>query len=121
MLNAFSRDIRSVRAQENIGVHLGTPFLVQHFPEKSDPYLSSNRRRPSTADVEAHSWIKERPVVAPFASAVMSDLSPECVAKADVVDHSEFMGSRPRQKRRSSRPPQSPHAAPRLVDDRPER
>jgi hypothetical protein len=57
MLNAFSRDIRSVRAQENIGVHLGAPWLVEHFPEKSDPYLLSNRRRPSTADLEAHSWI----------------------------------------------------------------
>jgi hypothetical protein len=65
MLNALSRDIRSVRAQENIGVHLGAPLLVEHFPKKSDPYLSSNRRRPSTADLEAHSWINERPVVAP--------------------------------------------------------
>src|ERR1700677_1151653 len=34
MLNAFSRDIRSVRAQENIGVHLGAPLLVEHFPEE---------------------------------------------------------------------------------------
>jgi hypothetical protein len=33
-------------------------LLVEHFPEKSDPYLSSNRRRPSTAYLEAHSWIK---------------------------------------------------------------
>jgi hypothetical protein len=32
MLNAFSRDIRSIRAQENIGVHLGAPLLVEHFP-----------------------------------------------------------------------------------------
>jgi hypothetical protein len=39
-------------------------LLVEHFPEKSDPYLSSNRRRPSTADLEAHSWINERLVVA---------------------------------------------------------
>ena len=66
MLNAFSRDIRSVRAQENIGVHLGAPLLVEYFPEKRDPYLSSNRRRPSTADLEAHSWINERPVVGHF-------------------------------------------------------
>ena len=39
MPNAFSRDIRSIRAQENIGVHSGAPLLVEHFPEKSDPYL----------------------------------------------------------------------------------
>src|SRR5262249_14579730 len=34
MLNAFSRDIRSISAQENIGVHLGAPLLVEHFPKK---------------------------------------------------------------------------------------
>src|SRR5262249_14583493 len=28
MLNAFSRDIRSIRAHENIGVHSGAPLLV---------------------------------------------------------------------------------------------
>ena len=39
MLNAFSRDVRSIRAQENIGVHSGTPLLVEHFSLKSDPYL----------------------------------------------------------------------------------
>jgi len=32
MLNAFSREIRSIRAQENIGVHSGAPLLVEHFP-----------------------------------------------------------------------------------------
>src|SRR5262245_14032239 len=31
MLNAFSRDIRSIRAHENIGVHSGAPLLVEHF------------------------------------------------------------------------------------------
>src|SRR5262249_14066874 len=31
MLNAFSRDIRSIRAQEDIGVHWGTPLLVEHY------------------------------------------------------------------------------------------
>ena len=81
MLNAFSRDIRSVRAQENIGVHLGAPLLVEYFPEKSDPYLSSNRRRPSTADLEAHSWINERLVVARNGHGGMSDLSPLCAQK----------------------------------------
>jgi hypothetical protein len=63
MLNAFSRDIRSVRTQENIGVHLGTPSLVEHCPEKSS-LLIVDRRRPSTADLEAISWINEREVAA---------------------------------------------------------
>src|SRR5215470_15316662 len=31
MLNAFSRDIRSIRAYENIGVHSGAPLLSEHF------------------------------------------------------------------------------------------
>src|SRR5580693_7928360 len=39
MLNAFSRDIRSIRAQEKIGVHSGPPLLAEHFSLKSDPYL----------------------------------------------------------------------------------
>src|SRR5271163_2447435 len=39
MLNAFFRDIRSIRAQENIGVHSGAPSLVEHFSLKSDSYL----------------------------------------------------------------------------------
>src|SRR5262249_48677265 len=38
MLNAVSREIRSIRAQENIGVHRGAPLLVEHFPKKSDAY-----------------------------------------------------------------------------------
>jgi hypothetical protein len=45
MLNSFSRDIRSIRAQENIGVHSGAPLLVEHFSLKSGPYLWSDRRR----------------------------------------------------------------------------
>jgi hypothetical protein len=45
-------------------------LLVEHFPEKSDPCLSSNRRRPSTVDLEAHSWINERPVVADIVAKV---------------------------------------------------
>jgi hypothetical protein len=49
---------------------LGAPLLVEHFPEKSDPCLSSNRRRPSTVDLEAHSWINERPVVADIVAKV---------------------------------------------------
>jgi hypothetical protein len=49
---------------------LGAPLLVEHFPEKSDPYLSSNRRRPSTADLEAHSWINGRLVVADIVAKV---------------------------------------------------
>src|SRR5215470_11001184 len=60
MLNAFSRDIRSIRAQENIGVHSGAPLLVEHFPQKSDPYLYGPivavRLR---ANLEAHSWTNE--------------------------------------------------------------
>jgi len=47
MFNAFSRDIRSIRAQENIGVHSEAPLLVEHFSQKSDPYLWSDRRRRS--------------------------------------------------------------------------
>jgi len=39
MLNAFSRDIRSIRAQEKIGVHLRAPLLVEHFSQRSDAYL----------------------------------------------------------------------------------
>src|SRR5262249_53038886 len=64
MLDAFSRDIRSIRAQENIGVHSGAPLLVEHFPENSDPYLYGPivavRLR---ANLEAHSWTNERPVM----------------------------------------------------------
>jgi hypothetical protein len=81
MLNAFSRDIRSVRAQENIGVHLEAPLLVEHFPEKSDPYLSSNRRRPSTADLEAHAWINERPHLAQMRSAGRIERCPSLRAR----------------------------------------
>src|SRR6516165_6732205 len=29
---AFAREIRSIRAQENIGVHSGAPLHVEHFP-----------------------------------------------------------------------------------------
>ena len=38
MRNAFSSDIRSIRAQENIGVHFCGPLFVEYFPQKSGPY-----------------------------------------------------------------------------------
>jgi hypothetical protein len=31
MPHAFARDIRSIRARENIGVHPGAPLLVEYF------------------------------------------------------------------------------------------
>jgi hypothetical protein len=34
MLDAFSRDFRSIRAQENIGVHSGLPCSSNIFPGK---------------------------------------------------------------------------------------
>src|SRR6478736_5733007 len=92
MLNAFSRDIRSVRAQENIGVHLGAPLLVEHFPEKSDPYLSSNRRRPSTADLEAHSWINERLVVADSVEKVFLGWRPKFSRTTDAFHVRRYEG-----------------------------
>jgi hypothetical protein len=56
MLNAFSRDIRSVRAQENIGVHLGAPLLVEHFPENvilTYSLIVAVRLRPELMDQRA--------------------------------------------------------------------
>src|SRR6516164_4503104 len=38
MPNAFFRDVRSIRAQENIGVHSGPPLSVEN-----DPMLKSHR------------------------------------------------------------------------------
>ena len=62
MLNPFSRDIRSVRAQENIGVHLGPPCSWNIFPKKV-----MLTYRPIVAvclrpNIEAYSWINKRPV-----------------------------------------------------------
>src|SRR5262249_42973737 len=42
MLNAFSRDIRSIRAQENIGVHSRAPLLVEHPPKVILAVIRSN-------------------------------------------------------------------------------
>jgi hypothetical protein len=65
MLDAFSRDIRSIRAQENIGVHSGPPVLVEHFPWKSDPHLYGPIVAVRLqANAEARSWTNERPVLA---------------------------------------------------------
>jgi hypothetical protein len=65
MLNAFSRDIRSIRAHENIGVHSGAPLLVEHFLKKRDPYLYGPIVVVGLrANLEAHSWSNERPVMA---------------------------------------------------------
>jgi hypothetical protein len=62
MLNAFSRDIRSIRAQENIGVHSGAPCSSNIFPKKViltyGPIVAVGPR----ANLEAHSWTNERPV-----------------------------------------------------------
>jgi hypothetical protein len=37
MLNAFSRDIRSIRAQENIGVHSGASLAPKSNPDLYGP------------------------------------------------------------------------------------
>jgi hypothetical protein len=65
MLNAFSRDIRPIRAQENIGVHSGLPCSSNIFPKKviltyMVPIVAVRLR----ANLEAHSWTNERPVTA---------------------------------------------------------
>jgi hypothetical protein len=59
-------------------------LLDEYFPEKSDPHLSFDRRRPSTADLEAHSWINERPVVALSGSSTLPYECPLLEAKADI-------------------------------------
>jgi hypothetical protein len=44
MLDAFFRDIRSVRAQENIGVHLGLPCSSDNFREDDRDFWWSDPR-----------------------------------------------------------------------------
>src|SRR5215469_4654094 len=79
ILNALFRDIRSIRAHENVGVHSGLPCSSNIFPKKlmltylvrSSLYgpIVAVRLRPN---LEAHSWTNERQVMAHLRHAGMS-------------------------------------------------
>src|SRR5262245_6643378 len=96
MLNAFSREIRSIRAQENIGVHSGGSLARRTFSLKSDPYLYA----PIVAvrlrtNLEAHSWTNERPVMARTCRPSMSALRPLPGAKRTLRGHRRMTASDP--------------------------
>ena len=77
MLNAFSRDIRSIRSQENIRVHSGAPLLSNILPKIARFEVSSIRIRAEMMSGAESSklgivWIKVPRVIAYHAGATTS-------------------------------------------------